>query len=97
LAVGKDQLEALLAAGQALRAFRQADRAARTHCRNGVRSVLFSSGIWLVQWSHRAAVAPQRENGAVTRVTRGGCPHKCQATRELALFCGEGATASRRI
>jgi hypothetical protein len=57
-AVGKDQPEAFREAVQALRAFRQAYRAALTQWRNGVRNVLFPSGTWLMQWLHRAAVAP---------------------------------------
>ena len=57
-AVGKRQTEALRDAVQALRAVRQAYRAALTHWRNGVRSVLFPPGTWLMQWLHRAEVAP---------------------------------------
>jgi hypothetical protein len=45
-AVAKDQPEAFHAAVQELRAFRQAYRAALTHWRNGVRSVLFPWGTW---------------------------------------------------
>lgn len=57
-AVGKNQSEALREAVQALRAFRQSYRAALKRWRDGVRSVVFPAGTWLMQWLHRAATAP---------------------------------------
>ena len=57
-AVGKDQPEAFREAVQALRAFRQSYREALTRWRDGLRSVVFPAGTWMMQWLHRAAVAP---------------------------------------
>jgi len=57
-AVGKDQPEAFREAVEALRGFRQSYRAALTRWRDGVRSVVFPAGTWLMQWLHRAAIAP---------------------------------------
>jgi putative transposase len=55
-AVGKGQREAFAKAINALRAFRCAYRDALTRWRNGVRTVLFPAGTWLMHRLHAARV-----------------------------------------
>jgi len=56
-AVGRHQREAFFDSVAVLRAFRWAHRAALEAWRNGVRSVLFPPGTWLMCWAHGALVA----------------------------------------
>jgi len=57
-AVGRGQREAFFEAVLELRAFRRAYRVALEHWRQGLRSVLFPVGTWLMRWLHRVETAP---------------------------------------
>ena len=57
-AVGRGQRDAFFQTVAALRAFRNAHRAALDAWRRGIRTVLFPIGTWLMRWAHGALVAP---------------------------------------
>jgi putative transposase len=57
-AVGRGNREALLAAAEEVRAFRRAYREALRQWREGVRSVAFPPGTWLMRRLHDATVEP---------------------------------------
>ena len=67
-AVGRGQRAAFLAAVAAVRAFREAYRAALQSWRSKLRAALFPPETWLMRWLHGAAIGAEDATLALTRL-----------------------------